>query len=319
MDEFYRRTVEFGLERLGFERLALFRYDAETNLAIGTYGTDRKAIWSTNVSFALCLATDGVMGRSLRHSDRFYLEENVRLSGSHVEALGTGWNAAAILWNGTQSLGWLVADNLLTEKPASKSTLDLLALYALSVGALLAQKQTHAALRESEAHLRELQQLLHTVIETLPVRVFWKDRDSNYLGSNHLFALDAGLTDSEQLVGKSDFDFPWISQAPAYRADDQAVMESGLPRLQIEERMTRVDGSTIWVLTNKSPLRDSSGAIIGLIGGNVDITELKRTEAALERALEEQKQLVDLKSRFISMASHDFRTPLSVIFCRATC
>ena len=90
-------------------------------------------------------------------------------------------------------------------------------------------------------------------------------------------------------------------------------MESGFPRLQVEEQMTRVDGSTIWVLTNKSPLRDSSGAIIGLIGGNVDITELKRTEAALERALEEQKQLVDLKSRFISMASHDFRTPLSVI------
>ena len=169
------------------------------------------------------------------------------------------------------------------------------------------------ALRASEVHLRELQQLLHTVIETLPVRVFWKDRDSNYLGSNQLFALDAGLTASEQLVGKSDFDFPWISQAPAYRADDQAVMESGFPRLQVEEQMTRVDGSTIWVLTNKSPLRDSSGAIIGLIGGNVDITELKRTEAALERALEEQKQLVDLKSRFISMASHDFRTPLSVI------
>ena len=90
-------------------------------------------------------------------------------------------------------------------------------------------------------------------------------------------------------------------------------MESGLPRLQIEERMTCADGSTIWVLTNKSPLRDSSGAIIGLIGGNVDITELKRTEAALERALEAQKQLVNLKSAFISMASHDFRTPLSVI------
>ena len=171
------------------------------------------------------------MGRSLKRSDRFYLEENVRLSGSQAETVGTGWNAAATLWNGTQSLGWLVADNLLTDKPASKSTLDLLALYALSVGTLLAQKQAHAALRASEAQVRESQQLLHTVIETLPVRVFWKDRDSNYLGSNQLFALDAGLTASEQLVGKSDFDLPWHSQAPAYLADDLAVMESGLPRL----------------------------------------------------------------------------------------
>ena len=51
-----------------------------------------------------------------------------------------------------------------------------------------------------------------TLLETLPVRVFWKDRGSNYLGSNHFFALDAGLTDSDQLVGKSDFDFPGSSK-----------------------------------------------------------------------------------------------------------
>ena len=90
LDEFYRRTVEFGLERLGFERLALFRYDAETNLAIGTYGTDSEGNLVDERQLRFVSATDGVMGRSLRHSDRFYLEENVRLSGSHVEALGTG-------------------------------------------------------------------------------------------------------------------------------------------------------------------------------------------------------------------------------------
>ncbi len=309
LDEFYRRTVEFGLERLGFERLALFLYDAETNMAVGTYGTDSEGNLVDEGHLRFVSRTDGVMGRSLKHSDRFYLEENVRLSGSHVETLGAGWNAAAILWNGTQSLGWLVADNLLTERPAAKSTLDLLALYALSVGALLAQKQTHAALRESEARVRESQQMLHNLLETMPVRVFWKDRASNYLGANQLYLQDAGVASFDQIVGKIDED----EYATHYRADDQAVMESGIPKVEIEEQVILADGSTIWVQTNKSPLRDSSGAIIGLIGTYIDITQRKQTEQVLERALNEQRELVDLKSRFISMASHDFRTPLSVI------
>ena len=313
LDEFYRRTVEFGLKRLGFERLALFRYDAETNMAIGTYGTDSEGNLVDEGHLRFVSRTDGVMGRSLRQSDRFYLEENVPLSGSQAETVGTGWNAAAILWNGKQSLGWLVADNLLSQTPAAKSTLDLLALYGLSVGALLAQKQTHAALRENEARLRNSEQMLHLVLETMPVRVFWKGRNLTYLGCNHLFALDAGFTESMQLMGKSDFDLSWHSQAPAFRADDQAVMESGLPKLEIEEVLTRADGAQVWLQTNKNPLRDSSGAIIGVIGAYIEITTRKQTERALERALDEQKELVDLKSRFISMASHDFRTPLSVI------
>ena len=54
LDEFYRRTVEFGLERLGFERLALFLYDAETNLAIGTYGTDRARQAGRRTRASLC-------------------------------------------------------------------------------------------------------------------------------------------------------------------------------------------------------------------------------------------------------------------------
>ena len=164
-----------------------------------------------------------------------------------------------------------------------------------------------------EHDLHEAEQMLHNVLETLPVRVFWKDRDSHYLGANYLYAQDTGFASSADLIGKSDFELSSHKLAPEYRADDERVMASGLPRMEIEEQVTRADGTTIWVQTNKSPLRDQHGAITGLIGAYVEITQLKRAEAVLERALEQQKELVDLKSRFISMASHDFRTPLTVI------
>ena len=178
---------------------------------------------------------------------------------------------------------------------------------------LVCSVQNISELKQRERLLREFQQMLHTVLETLPVRVFWKDRDSILLGGNRLFAQDAGFTSSDQLVGKSDVDFASRSHATEYRANDQSVIESGLPRIEIEEQMTRADGSTVWVQTNKSPLRDSSGQIIGLIGAYVEITKLKQAEEALQHALEQQKDLVDLKARFISMASHDFRNPMSVI------
>jgi PAS domain-containing protein len=53
------------------------------------------------------------------------------------------------------------------------------------------------------------QKMLQSVIDNVPVRIFWKDQDLRYLGANHLFLADAGVADVAQLIGKTDFDlFP---------------------------------------------------------------------------------------------------------------
>src|SRR5664279_2356576 len=98
-----------------------------------SYGTDPQGKPVAEPDLRFVPAPDGIMGRAFTREERFCLDVNTRLSGSHEELLGTGWNAAAVLWNGTQSLGWLVADNLLSHTLPSKSVLDSLALYALSV------------------------------------------------------------------------------------------------------------------------------------------------------------------------------------------
>ena len=91
---------------------------------------------------------------------------------------------------------------------------------------------------ESNAALQESRHLLQTIIDSAPIRVFWKDRECRYLGCNPAFAHDAGLQTPADLIGRDDFAMGWADQAELYRADDRLVMESGQPRLDFEEPQT---------------------------------------------------------------------------------
>ena len=130
----------------------------------------------------------------------------------------------------------------------------------------------------AEEALRESQQMLRLVLDTIPVRVFWKDTTLHYLGCNRSFALDAGLSSPEKILGKNDFELVWKSQAEMYRADDQTVVETGLPKFNYEEPQTTPMGNTIWLRTSKVPLIDASGRIRGLLGTYEDISERRRAE-----------------------------------------
>ncbi|MBI1175697.1 MAG: GAF domain-containing protein [Sideroxydans sp.] len=122
------------------------------------------------------------------------------------------------------------------------------------------------------------QALLQNIVEGVPIRIFWKDRNLRYLGSNTLFAQDAGLAGPDELIGKTDFEMGWKAQAEAYRADDMRVIESGIPQLGFEEPQTAPDGRTVWLRTSKVPLRDGEQNIIGILGIYEDITAHKLAE-----------------------------------------
>ncbi len=130
--------------------------------------------------------------------------------------------------------------------------------------------------------LEASQRMLRLVLDTIPVRVFWKDLDSNYLGCNRHFARDAGLSDPDEVIGKNDFQLGWHTEAELYRADDRAVMESGKARLNYEEPQTRPDGTMRVLRTSKIPLRNDEGRIMGVLGCYEDITTLKRIEQAIQ-------------------------------------
>ncbi|MCE5242202.1 MAG: PAS domain S-box protein [Desulfobacteraceae bacterium] len=139
----------------------------------------------------------------------------------------------------------------------------------------------HRQMQETAGQLIQSMNMLQLVIGSIPARVFWKDRDLRYLGCNSLFARDAGLDRPEELLGMNDFDMVWREQAERYRADDRAVLESGVPRVNIVEPQTTPDGSTIWLNTSKVPLRLPGGEIFGILGVYEDITERRKTAEAL--------------------------------------
>ena len=121
--------------------------------------------------------------------------------------------------------------------------------------------------------------MLQLVLDSIPTRVFWKDRNLVYLGGNQHFLRDAGASSVEDLKGKTDYDLAWSrDQADAFRADDQEVMRSGKAKLNIEEPQTQADGGTSWLQTSKVPLFDDHGKVIGVLGTYTDITERKKNK-----------------------------------------
>lgn len=139
--------------------------------------------------------------------------------------------------------------------------------------ALLLEQQ-----RLDAAALQNQKDLLESIIQTAPIRVFWKDRDLRYLGCNQQFVHDAGFERPEDLIGKSDLDMPWREQAQAYRDDDRQVMDSGVAKLDFDEPQDTPHGGRIWLRTSKVPLRDDAGRVVGVLGIYSDITEHRRIE-----------------------------------------
>jgi diguanylate cyclase (GGDEF)-like protein/PAS domain S-box-containing protein len=160
----------------------------------------------------------------------------------------------------------------------------LLVEMAMDIDFALHNFEREAQRMKAVDELAESRNLLKTIIDTAPLRIFWKDRDLRYLGCNPVFAKDAGVKSPEEMIGKDDFQMGWKEQAEQYRADDRQVIESGIPKPFFDEPQTTPDGKHIWLSTAKVPLRDAAGNTTGVLGIYKDITERKRAEIALKHS-----------------------------------
>ncbi len=156
---------------------------------------------------------------------------------------------------------------------------------------------------------------LETIVENLPGYIYWKNSKSQYIGCNRNLAHVSGLTRNTEIVGKTDADFEWgKDQAESFRQDDQEVMASGITK--ITEHVLPIpsgDSTQKYVRTEKIPLRNKEGEVVGVLGVAIDISDLKQAQDALNEQIKKTEEAYRSKSEFLATASHEIRNPVSNI------
>lgn len=147
---------------------------------------------------------------------------------------------------------------------------------------------------EREAARERAEYRLKTLFETIPDLVWLKDRSGTYLACNPPIEAIFGAPTSE-IIGKTDYDFINTEEADAFRVNDLAAAAAG-KTVTVEESLTYPgSGRRIWVHTTRTPMYDSSGQLIGILGVAHDITELKRQQAQLTACNNALEQIAEAR------------------------
>jgi PAS domain S-box-containing protein len=152
--------------------------------------------------------------------------------------------------------------------------------------------------KKAEAELNYERDLLGALMEGSEELVYFKDLESRFIRCSEAMARNFNVKSVKALVGKCDSDFFSDEHASEAFDDEQTIIRTGEPMVGKTEKETWPDGHVTWALTNKMPLRNGEGKIVGTFGISKDITPIKEAEAKLDQV---HKQLLET-SRQAGMA-----------------
>ncbi len=163
--------------------------------------------------------------------------------------------------------------------------------------------------KKAENTLWESENKHRTLLENLPQKIFLKDKNLVYISCNDNYARDLNI-ESNEIIGKTDYDFFPKELAEKYRADDKRIIESGRTK-DIEEEYIQ-DGQKVFVQTVKTPVKDEKGNVFSILGIFWDITERKQLE---EERIKVSK--LEAINNMVVTINHEMNQPLSVIISNA--
>jgi PAS domain S-box-containing protein len=147
------------------------------------------------------------------------------------------------------------------------------------------QLATQRAWQKTQKSAAQERTMLRTLIDTLPDLIWLKDTEGRYLACNARFEQFFGARE-EDIVGKTDYDFVEAPLADAFRLHDRAATQNNATSVNEEQVTFASDGHQEWLKTTKTPMRDATGDLVGVLGIGQDITELRRQEADLRAGRE---------------------------------
>ncbi len=104
------------------------------------------------------------------------------------------------------------------------------------------------------------------LIDFIPYCLFWKDTEGKFLGANREFVKCSGYDRIDQVIGKTDYDMPWHQYAEKYQSDDQHIINTRQPKLNMEEPYKDVQGKEKLLIVSKVPLIDDNQTVYGILG-----------------------------------------------------
>ncbi len=179
--------------------------------------------------------------------------------------------------------------------------------------------------KQIEEKLEYERDLFNALMDNMPDAIYFKDRDSRFIRVSRISCRGMGISNPNEAVGMTDYDFSPKEMAKQFMADDQTVMKSGKPIIGKEEVMVSKVGKT-WYSATKVPIRNKSDEVIGLVGISRDITKIKRSEEELKRYSTQLEELVEERTKKLrdaqrlaaigetaAMVGHDLRNPLQTV------
>jgi len=250
---------------------------------VASYGSGIEYLEGLQISSDVNEATGrGPTGTAIREDHPFWCQDFQHDPATmpwHERETKFGWKASAALPLHRNGQVFGVFTLYAAEVDAfDQAERNLLVEMAVDIDYALHSFDREALRKQAESSLADSHNLLKIIIDTAPVRVFWKDKNLRYMGCNPAFAKDAGEASAQDMIGKDDYQLRWKEQAESYRADDQGVIDSGIAKLFYEETQTTSDGNTICLRLSKVPLQNEANETIGILGMYEDITVQKRIE-----------------------------------------